>query len=146
MENGEDDFAAFGTVPRSWLEERSIGMAEVEGEYADLYAVKWVNHLRTALAGLAVKVGIKDLDLSSLESAEPRQLSQQAGRIAFELGYAGLFYHSRFGHSLENWAIFENWGGAERRFPIRQPSSRRIAEDDPDLLEALRILDLAIGG
>jgi hypothetical protein len=31
------------------------------------------------------------------------------------------------------------------RFPIRRPNSQRVAEDDPNLLEALRILGLVIG-
>ncbi len=144
MENGEDDFTAFGTVRRAWIKGRCIGTANVEGEYADLYALGWVSHLRTAPAGIAVKLGMKDFDLSSLEPAEPRVLTQQAGRIAFELGYAGVFYHSRYGHSIENWAIFEDWTMPDR-FPIHQPNSRKVAEDDPDLLEALRILGLVIG-
>ena len=143
MENGEDDVTAFGTVRRAWLKGRCIGTAKVEGEYANIYALGWVNHLRTALAGIAVKLGMKDFDLSSLEPAEPRLLTQRAGRIAFELGFAGIFYHSRYGHSLENWAIFEDWTVPDR-FPIHQPSSRRIAEDDPDLLEALRVLGLIL--
>ena len=143
MENGEDDFTAFGTVRRAWIKGRCIGTANVEGEFADLYALEWVSHLRTALAGIAVKLGMKDFDLSSLEPAEPRVLTQQAGRIAFELGYAGVFYHSRYGHSIENWAIFEDWTMPDR-FPIHQPNSRKVAEDDPDLLEALRVLGLIL--
>lgn len=43
------------------------------------------------------------------------------------------------GHPLENWAIFEDWAVPDR-FPIRRSNSQRVAEDDPDLLEALRIL------
>jgi hypothetical protein len=144
MENGEDDFTAFGTVRRAWLKARCIGTATVEGEYADIYALEWVIHLRTALAEVAVKLGIEDIDLSSLERAEPRRLTQQASRVAFELGFAGVFYHSRYGHSIENWAIFEDWT-MPNRFPIRQSKSRKVAEDDPDLLEALRILGLVIG-
>jgi hypothetical protein len=144
MEHGEDDFTALGTVRRAWIKGRCIGTAKVEGEYADIYALGWVSHLRTALAGIAVKLGMKDFDLSSLEPAEPRVLTQQAGRIVFELGYAGVFYHSRYGHSIENWAIFEDWTMPDR-FPIHQPSSRKVAEDDPDLLGALRILGLVIG-
>jgi len=31
---------------------------------------------------------MKDIDLGSLERAERRLLTQQAGRIAFEIGYA----------------------------------------------------------
>ena len=144
MENGEDDFTAFGAVRRAWLKGRCIGSAKVEGEYADIYALEWVSHLRTALAEVAVKLGFEDIDLSSLERAEPRRLTQQAGRVAFELGFAGVFYHSRYGHSIENWAIFEDWTIPDR-FPIHQPKSRKVAEDDPDLREALRILGLVIG-
>ena len=46
--------------------------------------------------------------------------------------------------SLENCAIFEDWT-MPGRFPIRQPESRKVAENDPDLFEALRILGLVIG-
>jgi hypothetical protein len=144
MENGEDDFTAFGTVRKAWIKGRCIGSANVEGEYADIYALAWVSHLRLALAGTAVKLGMEDIDLSSLERAEPRLLTQQAGRIAFELGCAGVFYHSRDGHSIENWAIFEDWTMAER-FPIHRSNSRKLAEGDPDLLESLRILGLVKG-
>jgi hypothetical protein len=143
MENGEDDFTAFGTVRRAWIKGRCIGSADAEGEYADIYALGWVSHLRTALAGIAVKLGMKDFDLSSLEPAEPRVLTQQAGRIAFELGCAGIFYHSRYGHSIENWAIFEDWTMPER-FPIHHPKSRKVAEDDPDLMEAMKLLGLVL--
>src|SRR5579862_9421581 len=121
-----------------------LGSGIIEGEYADVYALEWVSHLRAALAGGAVKLGMEEIDLSSLERAEPRLLTQRAGRIAFELGYAGVFYHSRYGHSIENWTIFEDWT-MPTRFPIRQPKSQKVAEDDPDLLEALRILELVIG-
>jgi hypothetical protein len=144
MEWGEDDFTAFGTVSRAWIKGRCIGTANVEGDYADIYALGWVSYLRSALAGTAVKLGMKDIDLSSLERAEPRLLTQNGSRIAFELGYAGVYYHSRFGHSMENWAIFEDWTMSDR-FPLHQPDSKRISEDDPDLLEALRILGLVIG-
>jgi hypothetical protein len=143
MENGEDDFTALGTVRRVWIKGRRIGTANVEGEYADIYALGWVSHLRTALAEIAMRLGMEDIDLSSLERAEPRLLTQHAGRGVFELGYSGVYYHSRFGHSIENWAIFEDWAISER-FPIHQPNSRKVAENDPDLLEALQILGLII--
>jgi hypothetical protein len=135
MENGEDDFTAFGTVRRVWLEGRCIGSASVEGEYADIYALEWVSHLRAAPAGIALKLWMEDIDLSSLERAEPRLLTQRSGRIAFELGFAGVFYHSRYGHSIENWVIFEP-------FPIANRKSKRVDEKDPDLIEAMRTLGL----
>ncbi len=141
MENGDDDFTAVGTVGRAWIKGRCIGAAHFEGEYADIYALGWISHLRTALAGIAVSLGLEDIDLSSLERAEPRRLTQEAGRYAFELGYAGVNYHSRYGHSIENWAIFEDWT-IPNRFPTHRPWSRKVEEDDQDLLEALRILGL----
>ena len=144
MENGGDDFTALGTVPRAWIKGRCIGTANVEGKYADIYALGWVSHLRTALADIAGKIGMEDIDLSSLERAEPRLLTQHASRNAFGLGYAGVCYHSRYGHTIENWAIFED-GAIPRRFPIRQPNSRKVDGYDPDLLEALRILGLILG-
>jgi len=87
---------------------------------------------------------MEDVDLSSVERAEPRLLTQRAGRNAFELGHTGVYYHSRYGHSIENWAIFEDWAISER-FPIHEPNSCKVTEDDSDLLEALRILGLIIG-
>lgn len=65
MENGEDDFTALDKV------RRCIGIANVEGEYADIYVLGWVSHLRTALAETAVGLGMEDVDLSSLEGAKP---------------------------------------------------------------------------
>ena len=76
MENGEDDFTAFGTVRRAWIKGRCIGSANVEGEYADIYALAWVSHLSLALAATTVKLGMKDIHLRSLERAEPRLLTQ----------------------------------------------------------------------
>ena len=91
-----------------------------------------------------MRLGKEDIDLSSLERAEPRLLTQHASRNAFGLGYAGVYYHSRYGHTIENWAIFEDWA-IPQRFPIHQPNSRKVAEDDSDLLEALHILGLILG-
>ena len=70
-----------------------------------------------------------------------------AGRDCGETWNEGLrpeFAGTGYGHSIENWAIFEDWTMPDR-FPIRQSKSRKVAEDDPDLLEALRILGLVIG-
>ncbi len=72
---------------RKWLHQRSIGTADVHGEYADVYALGWVSHLRTVLAGVALKLGMIDIDLSTLERAEPRILTQKAARVAFEKGF-----------------------------------------------------------
>lgn len=134
---GADDFLPLGTVPRDWLTVRVMGTAELNGFFADIYAATWVAHLRKSLAADALKLGMKDIDLGTLEKAEPRRLTQLASRQAYRLNFAGVFYRSRFGHSLENWAIFEP-------FPLEGALSERFYEDDKDFLEALQILGIRL--
>jgi hypothetical protein len=129
---GEDDFVALGTLPRDWLAVRTMGSAEINGVFADIYGIAWVSLLRRTLAAEALRLGMKDIDLSSLERAEPRRLTQLASRQAYLLSFAGIFYRSRYGQTLENWAIFEP-------FPLEDSTSKEFSEDDPDLLEALRL-------
>jgi hypothetical protein len=132
---GEDDFVALGTLPRDWLAVRTMGSAEIDGVFADIYGIAWVSLLRRTLAAEALRLGIKDIDLSSLERGEPRRLTQLASRQAYLLSFAGIFYRSRYGQTLENWAIFEP-------FPLEHATSKEIAADDSDLLEALRLLGI----
>ncbi len=129
---GEDDFVALGTVPRDWLAMRTMGTAEIDGVFADIYGTAWVSQLRRTLAGEALRLGMKDIDVSSLEGAEPRRLTQLASREAYSLSFAGVFYRSRYGQTLENWAIFEP-------LPLQHATSTEFYEDDPDLLKALRL-------
>jgi len=109
-----------------------MGSARTRGAFADLYAVSWVSHLRRTLAAEALRLGVRDIDLSTLESAVPRRLTQLASLQAYQRNFPGIFYCSRYGHSLENWAIFEP-------FPLEDATSEALLEDDPDFLEALRI-------
>ena len=129
---GEDDFVALGTLPRDWLAVRTMGTAEIDGVFADIYGIAWVSQLRRTLAAEALRLGMKDIDLSSLERAEPRRLTQLASRQAYLLSFAGIFYRSRYGQTLENWAIFEP-------FPLEDSTSKEFSQDDPDLLEAVRL-------
>ncbi len=129
---GEDDFVPLGTLPRDWVDARTMGSAEIDGVFADIYGVAWVSRLRRTLAGEALRLGMKDIDLSSLERAEPRRLTQLASREAYLLSFAGVFYRSQYGQTLENWAIFEP-------FPLEHATSTEFSTDDPDLLEGLRL-------
>jgi hypothetical protein len=117
---GEDDFVALGTLPRDWLAVRTMGSAEINGVFADIYGIAWVSQLRRTLAAEALRLGMKDIDLSSLERAEPRRLTQLASRQVYLLSFAGIFYRSRYGQTLD-------------------ATSKEFSEDDPDLLEALRL-------
>jgi hypothetical protein len=62
---GSDDFLPLGTLPREWLAVRMMGSAKIDGAFADIYAASWVSHLRKSLAADALRLGVKDIDLST---------------------------------------------------------------------------------
>jgi RES domain len=137
--DGPDDFFPLGVVPRDWLAVRTMGTANIDGEFADIYAVEWVSYLRGTLAAEALGLGIHDIDLSTLLMAEPRRITQLASREAYRMSAAGIFYPSRYGQSLENWALFEP-------VSLQNEQSRIVAADDPDLGAALSLLAIELEG
>jgi hypothetical protein len=134
---GEDDFVPLGEVPVEWCDQRLIGCAAADGDYADIYSSKWIAHLRPKLADECLRLGLQELDAAVLQDAAPRRISQLASRQAYELGCPGIYYRSRYGHDLENWAIFEP-------FPIHPRGSKEILESDDSLQKALEILGLKL--
>jgi hypothetical protein len=135
---GEDDFLPIGIVPREWCDDRLLGTASASGEYADLYASAWVGLLRRELAEECLRLGVQDLDAGILQRDRPRRLTQLASAQVYQRGFSGIYYRSRHGHNLENWALFEP-------FLIASLKSRTISDDDPNLLQALGILGLRLG-
>ena len=135
---GEDDYVPLGTVPSDWCEPRMMGEATVTGTYAEIYGAGWVSHLRHELASECVVLGIKDLDDSVLQQGEPRRLTQLASLKVNEAGLDGIYYRSRYGHDLENWALFEPFEISSPEIPIA------VRPDDVDLQEGCRLLGLKI--
>ena len=134
---GENDFFPLGTVPAEWCEGRLLGVASATGNYAEIYSLQWVEFLRRSLASECLRLGIKDLDVSTLQAGSPRHLTQLASRYVYEKGLSGIYYRSRYGQDLENWAIFEP-------FPIRPESVKLINRDYPILLQSLSVLNLRL--
>jgi hypothetical protein len=89
------------------------------------------------LAAQVVKFGFDDLDASVLQQTAPRILTQLASRIIFNDGVAGIYYRSKYGHDVENWALFEP-------FQIKVQGSESIRSEDPDLQRALRMHSLKL--
>ena len=56
--------------------------------------------------------------------------------------FAGIRYRSRLGDEFVNWAIFEPPPEAEA--PLAKMDSSEIEPGDPDLVAALRLLDLEL--
>jgi len=69
---GEDDFLPVGEVPPDWCENRMMGTASAEGNYAEICGGEWITHLRRKLASECLRLGITDLDGSVLQSGSPR--------------------------------------------------------------------------
>src|SRR5271163_4244387 len=104
---GDNDFMPVGQVPREWCETRTMGMCTAFGSYADIYAVQWVANLRQFLASECRQLGFEDLDVAVLQQGKPRRLTQLASLEVYKVGLNGIYYRSRYGHDLENWALFE---------------------------------------
>jgi hypothetical protein len=135
--DGGDDFFPLGCVPREWCAERLLGSASAKGSYADIYAAEWIAFLRHRLAGECLRLGLSDLEVSVLEGRVPRQITQLVSLEVRRGNFDGICYRSRYRHDLENWALFEP-------FRINPVTSQTFFSNDPDFLEALRILGLKI--
>jgi hypothetical protein len=127
---GEDDYFPLGEVPLEWVEKRMMGVATADGEYADICSTEWISRLRILLAGHLERFGMDDLDASVLQMTAPRGLTQLVSRVGFSEGAAGIYYRSKYGHDIENWALFEP-------FQINPKESESIRIDDPDLQQCL---------
>jgi hypothetical protein len=68
---GEDDFVSPGTVPQERVEDRVIGSADADGNFADICGVEWITKLRVKLATFLIRVGIRNLDASVLQQIHP---------------------------------------------------------------------------
>jgi hypothetical protein len=138
--NADADHPSLGTVPSSWLTERRMGTAAIEsGRYACVYSGEWLSYLRGAfepelLRSGAILAGEMEFDLALLLS-QNRSLTQRAATAIYALGFDGIFYQSRHGADLFNWALFEP-------FNLKDPIEAEIPFTDPDFQEALRRLDL----
>ncbi len=87
----------------------------------------------------SVCLGLEDLDVAILQQGKPRRLTQLSSLEVYKAGLNGIYYRSRYGHDLENWALFEP-------FQIRKRGdSEAIRVDDPDLLAACELLRIQIG-
>ena len=134
---GEDDYFPLGEVPLEWVENRIMGVATTGGEYADICSSEWISRLRIVLVGHLERFGADDLDASVLQMTAPRGLTQLVSRVVFSEGLGGIYYRSKYGHDIENWALFEP-------FQINVNDSESIRIDDPDLQRSLRLHRLKV--
>jgi hypothetical protein len=148
-EKEEDRFQPPGELDVAWLENRCIGVARVEGAFADVGHSNSLARLREALAPRIAHHGLDDLDAASVRLTVPRRFTQEISRYVYDCStpegqrrFAGVAYRSRLGDDFRNWAIFESSGSATPW--LRGAETRALAENDPDLGRALELLDVRL--
>lgn len=140
---GPDDTLPAGVVPRSWLRNRVIGQATVNGRFADVNHARSLAHLHTNLAARLVHFRIRELDGAAIRTTAPRRFTQEVSSHIYALAddagrpiFAGIAYRSRFGDNYQNWAVFERLQNQEM---FRNPL---VTEIDPGARELGAALDL----
>jgi hypothetical protein len=139
IKNAQDDYTPHATVPASWLPTRSLGMAILtKRRFAHVYSSEWLAFLRKKLEpGFSVRRSDgQDFDLALLLS-QRRALTRRIATLVYRLGYDGIYYQSRHGSDLFNWALFEP-------FDLASQTVLDLRIDDPDLIEALKRLNLIL--
>jgi len=134
---GADDYCPLGVVPVEWIKKRIMGRATTDQEYADVCSSEWISRLRKLLAIPLKKFGVEEFDASVLQQTAPRILTQFVSRIVFNGGLAGIYYRSKYGHDIENWALFEP-------FQIQAQEPELIRPDDRDLQRTLGLHSLKL--
>jgi hypothetical protein len=90
-------------VPRTWLEARVLGEANVEGLFVDIGDTTSLATLRTVLAAGAIHHGLDEIDAATIRLRAPRAFTQQVSRYVYEQGsFVGIRYRSRLGDDLLN--------------------------------------------
>jgi hypothetical protein len=128
-----------GVIPADWLARRRIAAFALPPgrQWLDLRALETRVALRGRLASLLATQHQADFDLGDALSRN-RPLTQAVARWAYDEGFDGVVYTSRFACAFDCWAIFDRVG-TDRR------SVTAIHRDDPDLEEVARLFDLRMG-
>mgnify|MGYP001371998108 CR=1 FL=1 len=100
-------------VPARWRQLRSVGRLLLDPtlRFVDVAHPDTLAEMRTHFASVAVDLGHRDVDLSTITSGD-RRLTQRVARYFYELtddagrpAFAGLRYVSRHGVAWECWAL-----------------------------------------
>lgn len=132
-----------GRIPPDWHRRRAVCRLHLAGSSGhgllDLRALPTLVILRDVFAALLVDVGLRDLDVSGVRGPS-RRLTQAIGAWAYDEGYGGIAYRSRFEDAYTCWALFE---GRATWAPAGPPEL--ITRRDPDLRAAATLFGLVLG-
>jgi hypothetical protein len=130
-----------GQIPRDWLTTHRIGWLQPRPELKalDLRALETREAIRSDLAPLLRVRGYHDFDLG-VALNQDRTLTQHISRWAYERGYRGIAYTSRFGSEFDCWVLHSEPIDSDP--PFEPLGVAPIERNDPDLLAAMRLFRL----
>ena len=149
-DRGAPQTALPGHVPARWRHERVLGHGvpdEVNGLLVVVGGSVSLATLRCALAGVARRFGLRDLDAAAIRLSAPRGFTQVVSRFVYDAvaeggsRFAGIYYLSRHGDDIANCGIFEREGS----FPVMSVERSAIDSDDYDFVTACSLLGLEAG-
>ncbi|HEX7101412.1 MAG TPA: hypothetical protein VF201_02095 [Nitrolancea sp.] len=137
-----------GVLPASWRLERQLYNTRLDPSlrFVDVGSPRTIETLRNVLSPLAVRLGLKDIDFSTV-LGPMRAFTQECSRLIYEQtdhrGYplfAGVRYESRLNVDWECWAIFH-----DRMVGHHMPGfPETITPDHPALCEVAAQYHLSI--
>jgi hypothetical protein len=136
-----------GELPSDWLDTRMIGEIRPKGStFADIGHSRSLAALNRDLAGEIVRHNLDELDGAAIRSKAPRALTGAISRHVYEHAtaanqlFAGIFYESRHGNDLHNFALFEDGD----RWDFDAVSDHPVSLSDRDLQHAMEMLQIRI--
>jgi hypothetical protein len=128
-----------GIIPSEWFASRRLGqfsLADPNWRALDLRIAEPIQELRKQLQSFLVSRGYAELDVSHV-LGQDFVLTQELAGWAYEQGFGGIIYSSRFALDRTCFAIFEGTH-------LSDAQSMVIDRDDPDLIWAANVLNLII--
>jgi hypothetical protein len=137
--------APAGQIDQLWVGRHVITSALVDGIYCDVTTAQTIAALRPSMLQLATSLGLPDFDAAALKLARPRELTQRAASLIYQLPrsdgelFAGVRFASRHGDDLPMWAIFERPGDEPFSHRLTIQTEDEFAIADPELRQAMSL-------
>ena len=132
-----------GQVHKSWLEPRCVATAVLYGNYCRVTAAGSVAQLYPMFIAATLKDGHDDFDAALLKSAGARKITRAvAAYLYLQPDIDGVEFASRHGDEARMWAVFEQPHDPAISGHLTRLNDYSLQTDNPDLLEAFRLLGL----
>lgn len=142
----DPEFPDRGVLLANWRLERQIYSTRLDPDsrFVDIASAESIQYLREELAETAARLGLRDIDLSTV-TGPMREMTRECARCIYtRLSsegrplYAGIRYLSRLNPEWECWAIFHD------RMVHSPDVPETITPDDPDLAEVASLFNMSI--